>query len=60
MSQILDVEGFCPSCHQRTLHLMPSRMLYCLNNECEEPESAQRLLMAGQPEELPQLPIAVR
>lgn len=56
----MDVEGYCPSCHQRTLHLMPSRMLQCLNNGCEDPGAAQELLMQGRPEEQPQLPVAVR
>jgi hypothetical protein len=44
MTVIRGVAGRCPSCWERSLHLLPDDHVHCLNRECRAPDAVDRLL----------------
>jgi hypothetical protein len=41
---IKDVSGYCPACGKRDLHLMGTKVIYCMNRECPRPDAVYDLL----------------
>jgi hypothetical protein len=56
MTRIRDVEGWCPACGGKSLHLMPGGMLQCLNPQCQDQGAAQKLLTEKPPRKVSEVP----
>lgn len=50
--KIRDVQGYCPACGERTLHLTSGGFIKCLNHDCTRRDAASLLLMDSEVEHL--------